>query len=323
MGDRILITGASGALGGVVVEAMFAAGYHVRGQYARTPGPNPRVEWRQADLVQSLDVDNLVQGCVAVVNLVGEVSAAPRMYRLNVEAPRALLDAAARAGVSYFAHASSISVHGSPIEKVIDEDSRTIDLDADLARQVFESPAGIEYARTKLLGELALRRAPSVPRIDLLRISKSAGFDRLLEATRWSFARRLLSLHGNSLSIFERDCADAIVFLTERGLKGEGDGVETINVADSTSWTHAAVIDYVRRRMGGVSAVGSLSAPPLFERLKNAVKYRTLSPRLPIGMARIKTDKLLAMGFSPAVGYARALEMAVDARLADLRADAA
>ena len=315
MGKKILVTGASGSLGRVVTEALLKAGYEVRGQFAHAPGPNPAVEWRQVDFETSLVVDDLVRDCVGVVNLVGEVSVAARMQRLNVEAPRALLDAASLAGVAYFGHASSISVYGSPALRVLDEESETIDPNRPLDGQVFESPSGIEYARTKILGELALRRPPSVARLDLYRIAKSAGFDLLLEATRWSFGRRLLSLHGYSHSIFERDCADAIVFLTTRGLNGAGAGVDTFNIADPEAGTHAQALAEFRARERGGSPSKPVFLPPLAERLKNALKYRSLAPRLPIGMVRVKADRLASAGFHPAVGYARALEMAVDDRL--------
>jgi nucleoside-diphosphate-sugar epimerase len=316
LGVRILVTGASGSLGRVVTEALLNAGYDVRGQFARAPGASPWVEWRQVDFMTSLVVDDLVRDCVGVVNLVGEVSVAARMYRLNVEAPRALLDAASKADVRYFGHASSISVYGSPARRVLDEESETIDPDCSLDQQVFESPSGIEYARTKLLGERALRRAPSVSRVDIYRIAKSAGFDLFLEATRWGLARRLLSLHGNSHCIFERDCADAIVFLMARGLDGGGAGVETFNIADPEAGTHARALGYFRSRSRGKPECSPFFLPPFIERLKNAVKYRSLASRLPIAMARVRTDRLAAAGFHPTVGYARALELAVDDRLA-------
>lgn len=315
MGARILVTGASGSLGRVVVEAFLDAGYNVRGQYTRAPGPNPRVDWRQADFMKSLAVDELVDDCAGVVNLAGELTVASRMYRLNVEVPRDLLDAASAAHVRYFGHASSLSVYGSPPLRVLDEDSTTIDLEKPLGNQVFESPNGIEYARTKLLGELALRRAPSVSRLDLYRIAKSASFDLLLESTKWGLARRLLSLHGNSLCMYERDCADAIVHLTTRGLNGEGRGVETFHIADDASWTHAAVLDYVETRMNKLAMSSRFRLPAFAERLKNALKYRSLAPRLPIAMARVNIDRLLSTGFQPKVGYVRAMEMAVDDRL--------
>ena len=297
----------------MVTEALLDAGFDVRGQFARAPGANPRIEWCQADFIKSLVVDDLVRDCVGVVNLAGELAVAERMYRLNVEAPRALLDAASRAGVRYFGHASSISVYGSPARRVVDEDSETIDPNVPLDHQVFESPIGNEYARTKLLGELALRSPPTVARVDLYRIAKSAGFDLLLESTRWGFGRRLLSLHGNSQCIFERDCADAVVFLTKRGLSGGGAGLEIINVADTESWTQAKALAYVAARSGRPAR--SIYLPPLAERVKNALKYRSLSPRLAIGMVRVKADRLAATGYRPKVGYVRALEMAVDERL--------
>ena len=299
----------------MVTEALLATGYDVRGQYARSPGANSNVEWRQADFMTSLAVDDLVEGCDAVVNLAGELSVGARMYRLNVEVPRALLDAASAGNVRYFGQASSISVYGSPRSRSLDEASETVNPDQPLRDQVFESLDGIEYARTKVLAELALKRPPSVARVDLYRISKSAGFNLLLEATGWGLARRLLSVHGNSHCIYEHDCADAIVFLTKRGLSGGGQGVETFNVADSKSWTQAAVLDYVNAWEGKPTS-SRLALSSIAERLKNALKYKSLAPRFPISMARISNDKLSAAGFEPAVGYVRALEMAVDKRLA-------
>ncbi len=262
----------------------------------------------------SLSADDLARDCVAVINLVGEVGVAARMYRLNVEVPRALLDAAADAGARYFGHASSISVYGSPRESVLDEQSETIDLDKPLERQIFESPTGVEYARTKLLAEQALRRPPSVARLDLYRIAKSADLDRLLESAGWGLRKQLLSLHEQSHCIYERDCADAIVSLMARGLSGAGAAVETIIVADPAAGTHAEALAQLRERPGAGASSTPIHLPPVVERLKNAIRYRSLAPRLPIGQVRLNTARLAATGFRSTVGYARALELAVNAR---------
>jgi nucleoside-diphosphate-sugar epimerase len=316
--SRFLVTGATGAIGTKVTAALLNGGFRVRGQYSRAPGADARVEWRQANFMQSLDVDRLVDGCDGVVHLAGELGDARVMQRVNVNATESLLKAATRAGVKYFGHASSMVVYGSPETRQIDETSAIVNPWFPMTKQYFAPPTTLAYSRTKAMAEMVIRQADPGPKLDIFRITKSAGFDRLLESLHWGLARRMMWLYGNTHCIFDEDCAQAIVHLAQQGLGRAGPQVEVYNIGDSTSGTYLSLQKRAARRLGRSRPGSQVHAPFLLEAARNAAKYRTMAFRYPTGMLTISNAKLLSTGFSFPVGYDRAVDLALNEYCATL-----
>lgn len=146
----VLVTGASGLLGGAVARALVARGDDVRTLQRRPSGVDGA-----ADVLGSVtDADvvaRAVEGADAVVHLAAKVSLAgapAEFHEVNVGGTRTLLDAAERAGVRRFVQVSSPSVAhlgtslvGAPATPADPEGARG------------------EYARTKAAAEvLALGR---------------------------------------------------------------------------------------------------------------------------------------------------------------------
>lgn len=312
MEETLLVTGATGAIGRVVVPMLTGAGFKVRGHHARHPGANlPGVEWRRADFSSDTPaMDALVDGCAGIVHLAAELADPARMERVNVAATAALVAAALRGGVRYFGFASSMVVYGSPARRDIDEDSATIDLAKPLQAQFHEPFATQQYARTKLMGEHLAARAADHMAVDILRIAKSADPQRMLEARTWSPAQKAMRLYGRTHYIDQRDCAAAIVHLARLGLR-RGPGRETYIIADDGGGTYADLLGAVDKRLGTPGANGRRHVPLALEMIKNALKYRSVSLRWPAGFARLHADKLRATGFTPPIGYAAALDEAI------------
>jgi nucleoside-diphosphate-sugar epimerase len=122
-------------VGRFVVPALTEAGFTVRGQYRRTPGKHPQVDWRQCDFSGEVAWEELVEGCQAVIHLAAELHNIEVMHRVNVDTTRLLAKAAAAQGGRYFSHASSIVVYGSPRKRDVDEQSKVIDPGQPLDRQ--------------------------------------------------------------------------------------------------------------------------------------------------------------------------------------------
>jgi nucleoside-diphosphate-sugar epimerase len=307
-----LVTGATGAIGRKVTAALLDSGARVRGQYARAPGSDPRIEWSQANFSESLDVDRLVEGCDGIIHLAGEVARADAMQRVNVDATDALIKAASKAGVRYFGHASSMVVYGSPDRRDIDEQTPIVNPFFPMSKQFYAGPTAQEYARTKAMAEMVIRQADPGLNLDILRITKSAGFERLLESLGWGAARRVMWLYGCTHCIFDEDCAQAIVHLARRGVNPRASQIEVYNLADATCGTYADLLERAERKQGRRRLGHGLHAPALLELARNAAKYRTLAFRYPGGMLRISNAKLLSTGFSCPVGYDRAVDLALD-----------
>lgn len=115
---RVLVTGASGFLGGAVARGLLDAGYEVT-VLQRGASGLPCREVR-GDITDELAVADAVSGANAVIHLAAKVAVAgdPEEFaRINVAGTRTLIEAARMAGVRRFVQVSSPSVAhaGSPL----------------------------------------------------------------------------------------------------------------------------------------------------------------------------------------------------------------
>ncbi|HUX50092.1 MAG TPA: SDR family NAD(P)-dependent oxidoreductase [Spirochaetia bacterium] len=120
--SRIVVTGASGFIGGHLAEALFKRGYHVRAVYRRANPPEglarlacDRFELFQADLAQEERLAQMVAGMDAVIHVAARASdwgPYADYERDNYTATVRLLEAARNAGCRKMVVTSSIAVHG-------------------------------------------------------------------------------------------------------------------------------------------------------------------------------------------------------------------
>lgn len=141
---RVLVTGASGMLGGAVARALAERGDEVTVMQRRPTASGLREVLGSVDDPRA--VEQAVQGQDAVVHLAAKVDVvgpAQEFERTNVIGTRTLLQAARRAGVGRFVHTSSPSVAhaGEPLVGVG-------------AQPASPTQARGHYARTKATAEL-------------------------------------------------------------------------------------------------------------------------------------------------------------------------
>ena len=122
MSELVLVTGASGFVGGAVCRLLAARGYAVRGtgRRARPVDFPAECEYRRADLCDPVAAESLCDGVRSVVHAAAKAGVwGPESdYRAaNVEATRVLLGAARAAGADAFVFTSTPSVvfNGRPI----------------------------------------------------------------------------------------------------------------------------------------------------------------------------------------------------------------
>jgi len=113
----ILVTGATGFVGSEVIRRASKRGWRVRGlarrpDRAETLGRLPHVELFRGDVTEAADLDEALEGVTAVVHLVGIITATKEQgfEEVHVGGTRAVLEAAARAGVPRFVHMSALGV---------------------------------------------------------------------------------------------------------------------------------------------------------------------------------------------------------------------
>lgn len=133
LSPRVLVTGATGAVGPAVVAEFLAAGYRVR-TLARTHPPAgllpSTIECRQGDVSHSDAVQTAMDGVDIVVHLaallhITNPSPALRAEytRVNVEGTQVVVDAAQQAGVKRMVLGSTIAVYGPGSATVLTEQS--------------------------------------------------------------------------------------------------------------------------------------------------------------------------------------------------------
>jgi UDP-glucose 4-epimerase len=171
---RILVTGATGAVGPRVVASLVEAGYRIRTLSLDLPRPGlwpETVETRIGDITHSPVVQAAVQGVDAVIHLAALlhiVNPPPSLQteyeRINVGGTATVVEAARQAGVERLVLFSTIAVYGNSAGIILTEDS----------------PARPDsfYAQTKLAAErivLAARQANGRPLGTVLRLGAVYG----------------------------------------------------------------------------------------------------------------------------------------------------
>jgi ornithine--oxo-acid transaminase len=150
--DVVLVTGASGFIGGHVAERLVREGYQVRGLVRASSDVSLLeglgVELATGDLTDPASIDAAMEGCRFVVHcgaMVSDWGTADEISRVNVQGTRHVVEAAARAGIDRFVHVSTTDVYGHPGRAKVDES---------------HAPVAFKnwYSQTKLLAEQEVRR---------------------------------------------------------------------------------------------------------------------------------------------------------------------
>jgi nucleoside-diphosphate-sugar epimerase len=118
----VLVTGASGFIGGALCERLVDSGYEVRGLHrrARVPPRLAALEQRgllalRCDLVGGEGLEPALRGVKSVIHLAAlayDWGPKEDFERSNVDATRALLKASRESGIGRFVYLSSAAVHG-------------------------------------------------------------------------------------------------------------------------------------------------------------------------------------------------------------------
>ncbi len=154
----IAVTGANGLLGSFIVRKLlkrnerFVAIKRSNSDTSLLDDVNGQIEWRDADILDTVALDEALQGATHVIHAAAMVSFNPRasksLYRINVLGTRNVVDACLNHGVMKLVHISSVAALGRlKGMKQIDEHQKWT-----------ESTLNSTYGETKYLAELEVFR---------------------------------------------------------------------------------------------------------------------------------------------------------------------
>lgn len=122
-GDRspiACVTGASGMIGGRIVEKLLERGYEVRG-LTRGQHLNQAVRAFSADLSDEVHLDEFIRGADMVFHCAGELNDESKMQEVNILGTARIADLVSRHQIKYFCHLSSAGVVGRTLQRRVDE----------------------------------------------------------------------------------------------------------------------------------------------------------------------------------------------------------
>jgi nucleoside-diphosphate-sugar epimerase len=147
---KVLVTGASGFLGGRVITRLIEMGHEVVAlvrKTSNTEGLPKNIEIREADLFDISSLENAVQGVDAVIHFAAYFDFYPSdedlMFRVNVEGTTNLMNACVGTNVERFIYCSTTETMGGIRYPPANEDT--------------ELKPDFSYGESKILAEQAIR----------------------------------------------------------------------------------------------------------------------------------------------------------------------
>lgn len=215
-GKTVLVTGATGFVGGALVRRLANDGAEVKA-LARSPEKGrslrdvPHVEIVQGDITDAERMKAVMQGCDIVFHVAAAIGGTfDFQQRANMDGVRNVMLAAADAGVKRVVHVSSIAVYGYRASGTVTEETPL-------------NPGRVAYNRTKAEGERIVReigeerRVPySIVRPGMIYGPRSGAWTLLLfRLARLKPTPFLGDGGGNPAPIYIDDLIDLMLLMAE------------------------------------------------------------------------------------------------------------
>lgn len=322
---KILVTGASGFIGGWISSILVERGYPVRALYRRSeiPGHLQDIQRRggelqRRDLTRPEDVGAAVRGVDAVIHsaaLARDWGYEQEFFIQNVEVTRLLVDEARRSGCRVFVFMSSLSVQGFGVHRRSTEEG-----------PVYPHLSGYQRSK-KAAEEVVLGRGSPDLRVTVLRSGNAYGpgdtttFYKLLAAQQKGVRGTVGGSRVLTSPVYVEDLVQAVIL----ALENERSSGEVFNITSGEEVTWAQMMDYCAELLGvhpWIELPTRLAwiAARLFNGIYRLLGIRAEPPVFPYRVAHITRDYNFSidkarrmLGFRPGTDWRTGLSRTVAA----------
>ena len=299
-GSTVLLTGATGRIGRIVLIDLISRGFKVRATSSKNISHEQEglesVDWRYFDFQDPGDFDDLVRGCLVTIHLAVEMASPAKMWKTNVTSTGLLAAACERQSVAVFCYMSSISVYGSALTKNISETSPVISSSVDLRSEYLAIPQTRAYGRSKMGGELAIRNTAASTRYLIVRPSVVVNLEDVIHIRSLNVFKRMVVAHRVTHHIYVGDVSDIVIWLIERTLasKASRGSIQVYNLSDNSA-SDLTFSQFMGSafRVCGDRRFRVYELPSWFDRLYDFFKARTLTKRKSFWQMRFDNKKLI------------------------------
>jgi nucleoside-diphosphate-sugar epimerase len=204
---EVCVTGATGMIGGRIVESLLAKGYHVR-VLTRREYYDSRVKVFRGSLEDIGTMEEFISGAISIFHCAAELFDESKMWQTNVEGTRLVAKLAQIHELKYLCYLSSAGVVGKTSLKLIREDSPC-------------RPQSL-YESTKFVAESIVSKGPNSLRTVILRPtnvidSRHLGdLDLAVDGSIKSWIKAFIKGGECAHLVHVNDVANAAIFLLEK-----------------------------------------------------------------------------------------------------------
>ncbi len=234
-----------------------------------------------------------------------------------MEATQELAKAAERAGIRTFLYTSTICVYGSPKRWNVSEDCPLISIKPGAQNNYLTNRMLREYARTKLLGEYAIKEYVKNVFYVIIRPCSIVSDHDILGVLECDIFTRIWRGYRVTHHVYVDDVVAAMIYLVELNYQNNSVSQQKFEVYqisnddDPENYFHV-MFSKAHKKMRNVKYWLPFYAPSILDSVKDIIKYHNMEAKYSLGMIKYLPGRLYATGFRYPTGISSGHNKIID-----------